>query len=247
MDYSVARLEDIAKWVQKNKRDRYTDFLSMGEQKILLKLIKQFDDINCRFDGGFEKAERKMAHIYPKFKNVEYETHIVLINAIRISGDLSKLSHRDVLGSILGLGIKRDKVGDIIKRQENCDVIVHNDIVCYILMNLNKIGKERVNVNSIELDEVIEPEIKYDDINTTVASIRLDSIVASGFKISRTKASELIKAGLAEVNWETKLEPSFEIKEGDIVSLRGHGRIKFEEIIGTTKKGRIYVHILKYK
>jgi len=246
MDYSIARLEDIVKWVQKNKRDRYTDFLSMKDQKILLKLMTQFDDISCRFIGGFDAAERKIAHIYPKFKS-EVDAYEAPINAIRINGDLSKLSHRDVLGSILGLGIKRDKVGDIIKRQESCDVIIHSGIVSYILMNLNKIGKEKVSVNSIDLDEVMEPEIKYNDINTTVASIRLDSIIASGFKISRTKASELIKAGLAEVNWETKLEPSFEIKEGDIVSLRGHGRIKFEEIIGTTKKGRIYVHILKYK
>ncbi|MDK2805599.1 YlmH/Sll1252 family protein [Thermoanaerobacterium thermosaccharolyticum] len=245
MDYSIARLEDIAKWVQKNKRDRYTDFLSLRDQKILLKLMTQFDDINCRFIGGFDAAERKIAHIYPKFKGA-VDAYKAPISAIRINGDLSRLSHRDVLGSILGLGIKRDKVGDIIKRQESCDIVVHNDIVSYILINLHKIGKERVNVYSINLDEIMEPEVKYDDINTTVASIRLDSIIASGFKLSRTKASELIKAGLAEVNWETKLEPSFEIKEGDIISLRGHGRIKFEKILGTTKKGRIYVHILRY-
>ncbi|MDI3312461.1 MAG: YlmH/Sll1252 family protein [Thermoanaerobacterium sp.] len=247
MEYSTARLNDIINWVQKNRRDRFTDFLSMKDQKILLKLIDKYDDIDCRFDGGFKEAERKVACIYPVLFHVADSDHFDIIKGIRINGDLSRLSHRDVLGSLLGLGIKREKIGDIIKIQENCDVIVHNDIANYILMNLKKIGREKVIVNSIDLDEVMEPLIEYDDIKTTVASVRLDSIIASGFKISRTKASEMIKAGLSEVNWETNMSPSFEVKEGDIMSLRGHGRIKLQEVLGTSRKGRIYVHILKYK
>ncbi|MEG6566208.1 YlmH/Sll1252 family protein [Thermoanaerobacterium saccharolyticum] len=247
MEYSTARLSDIINWVQKNRRDRFTDFLSMKDQKILLKLIAKHDDIDCRFDGGFKEAERKIACIYPSFLPIYDGEHFNVIKGIRINGDLIKLSHRDVLGSLLGLGIKREKIGDIIKRQEICDVIVHNDIADYVLMTLKKIGREKVIVSSIGLDEVIEPTIEYEDIKTTVASIRLDSIIASGFKISRTKASEMIKAGLTEVNWETNMSPSFEVKEEDIMSLRGYGRIKLQEVLGTSRKGRVYVHILKYK
>ncbi|SNX55274.1 RNA-binding protein YlmH, contains S4-like domain [Thermoanaerobacterium sp. RBIITD] len=242
-DYKKARLDDILRWVQKNKKGKYTDFLSLGEQKILLKLINLYDDINYRFFGGYSNAERKIAHIYPDFMDKDE----VPLDAIRLVGDLSLLSHRDVLGSIVGLGIKREKIGDIIKRQKDCDIIVHKDIAGYILMNLHKIGKERVDTYSINLTDVKEPELKFESINATVASIRLDSVVAAGFMISRNKAITLIKSGMSEVNWEATLDPSFAVKEGDIISLRGYGRIKFETIKGTTKKGRIAIQILRYK
>ena len=151
-----------------------------------------------------------------------------------------------MLGSLLGLGIKRQKIGDIIVKEDKCDILLHKDVESYVLMNLFKVGKEKVRVNSIDLKDVIEPEIKYKDIFSTVASLRVDSVAAAGFGISRTKASELIKSGLLQINWEYTEDPSSEVKEGDVISLRGFGRIRLEEVRGNTKKGRISIHILRF-
>lgn len=240
--FEISRFTDLIKWVLKNKKERFTDFLSMYSQKIFEKTILNYKDISYKFEGGYSSAERKIAIIYPDFVDVQR----VPICAVRIAGDLSKLSHRDVLGSILGLGIKREKIGDIIFRGYECDVLLHKDVEGYILFNLSKIGNESIKVNSIDIAEIIEPKLKFEDIFSTVASIRLDSIVSSGFKISRSKASELIKSGLAQINWEYTDEPSHEVKKSDIISLRGYGRIKLEEVKGITKKGRISLHILRY-
>ncbi|HHW57651.1 MAG TPA: RNA-binding protein [Clostridia bacterium] len=242
--YILSRFEDIINNVLKFKRVKYTDFLSLAEQKIFEKVIlkcKQ-QDISYILDGGYPLAERKIAIVYHDFLVPED----IPISALRIEEDFSQLSHRDVLGSLLGLGIKRQKIGDIIVKEHKCDILLHKDVENYVLTNLFKVGKREVEVNSISLKDVMAPEIKYKDVFSTVASLRVDSITAAGFGISRTKASELIKSVVAQINWEYVENPSAEIKEGDIISLRGFGRIKLEEIRGKTKKGRISVHILRY-
>lgn len=243
-EFTVSRFEDIIKSVLKSKKIKYTDFLSLSEQKIFEKTILKYrqESINYNLDGGYSSAERKIAIIYPDFLQPED----IPICAVRIEGNFSNISHRDILGSLLGLGIKRQKIGDIIVKEDKCDVLLHKDVENYVLMNFFKVGKEKVTTSSINLKDIIKPEIKYKDIFSTVASLRVDSVAAAGFNISRTKASELIKAGLLQINWEGTDEPSSVIKEGDVISLRGFGRIKLEEVKGNTKKGRISVHILRY-
>lgn len=240
--FEISRFTDLIKWVLRNKKERYTDFLNMHSQKVFEKTALNFKDICYTFDGGYASAERKIAIIYPDFM----EAQRAPICAVRITWDLSKLSHRDILGSILGLGIKREKIGDIVVREKECDVLLHKDVEGYILINLTKIGNQKVKVYSIDINEIIEPEIKFEDVLSTVASIRLDSVVSSGFRISRSKASELIKSSMVQINWEYTAEPSHEVKEGDVISLRGYGRIKLQEVKGITKKGRISLHILRY-
>jgi len=241
-DFEVIRFEDLIKWVLKNKKERYTDFLNLSSQKLLEKIIFPYKEIEYLFDGGFERAERKIAIIYPNFISPKE----VPISALRIMGNLERLSHRDILGALLGLGIKRDKTGDIVLKDNVCDIIIHKDVESFVLMNLNKIGRENIKISSIKLSDIMQPEIKYKDIFSTVASLRLDSITASGFNISRSKASQLIKSGSANVNWEYKDDPSYQIKENDIISLRGFGRIELKEVKGITKKGRISIHICRF-
>ncbi|ADH61147.1 RNA-binding S4 domain protein [Thermoanaerobacter mathranii subsp. mathranii str. A3] len=243
-EFTASRFEDIIKSVLKSKRVKYTDFLSPSEQKIFEKTILKYrqQDINYNLEGGYPFAERKIAIIYFDFLQPE-DTPIC---AVRIEGNFSNLSHRDVLGSLLGLGIRRQKIGDIIVKEDKCDILLHKDVESYVLMNFFKVGKEKVRVSSIDLKDVMEPEIRYKDIFSTVASLRVDSVAAAGFGISRTKASQLIKSGLLQINWEYTDDPSSEVKEGDVISLRGFGRIRLEEVRGNTKKGRVSVHILRF-
>jgi RNA-binding protein YlmH len=244
-DYAIARMEDAFKGCLKSKRLQYTDFLTLSEQKQFEKLALKYKSEGVKYllEGGYPSAERKIAIVYPDFLTFREEE--LPIVALRVEGK-NRFSHREVLGSILGLGIKREKVGDIIVKESKCDVILKEEMKDFLLLNLTKIGRESVEVHEIELSDVMQPEIKYKDIFSTVASLRVDSVAASGFGISRTKASELIKSGLLQVNWEAVEDPSFHVGEGDVISLRGFGRIKLQEIKGNTKKGRISIHILRY-
>ncbi|MGB9780857.1 RNA-binding protein [Caldanaerobacter sp.] len=242
--YVVARLEDVLKGCLKSKSPQHTDFLALSEQRQFEKLALKYKNQGIEYflDGGYSLAERKIAIVYPEFYRYEEELPVA---ALRLHGK-SKFSHREVLGSILGLGIKRDKIGDIIVIENKCDVIVKKEMKDFLLLNLTKVGRETVEVHEIELFDLMKPEVRYKDIFSTVASLRVDSVTASGFGISRTKASELIKNGLLQVNWEAVEDPSFHVGEGDVISLRGFGRIKLQEVKGNTKKGRISVHILRY-
>ncbi|TCO61327.1 RNA-binding protein [Caldanaerobacter subterraneus] len=244
-DYAIARMEDAFKGCLKSKRLQYTDFLTLSEQKQFEKLALKYKNEGLKYflEGGYPSAERKIGAVYPDF--LEFQKEELPLKALRIEGR-SNFSHRDVLGSILGLGVKRGKIGDIIVNESKCDVILKEEMRDFLLFNLTKIGRESVEVHEIELSDVMQPEIKYKDIFSTVASLRVDSVAASGFGISRTKASELIKSGLLQVNWEAVEDPSFHVGEGDVISLRGFGRIKLQEIKGNTKKGRISIHILRY-
>ena len=155
-----------------------------------------------------------------------------------------KLSHRDFLGSILGCGIKREKVGDIILDEDRAYVACMSDISRYLLYNLNKVGSVAVSVSETEAPQKKEEKVKV--IASTVASLRLDSVIATGYGVSRAKAVEAVKSGKAKVNWEDTESVSREMKQGDIISLRGKGRIVLEEVAGTTKKDRIRITIKKY-
>ena len=156
------------------------------------------------------------------------------------------LTHRDVLGSLMGLGIDRTHFGDIIVTSGGAQVIVDETIADFVIQNFTKIAMVTVTVSRMELSELQPKEEKIKEVRTTVASMRLDSIASSGFSTSRTKVVEAIKAGLVQVNWQPAKGPAQEVKEGDVISLRGRGRMQIESITGTSKKGRIGVHLKRF-
>jgi S4 domain protein len=103
-----------------------------------------------------------------------------------------------------------------------------------------------VSVTPMELDEIAPKEEKIKEVRTTVASLRLDAVASSGFSVSRTKLVSAVNAGLLQVNWQPAKGPSQEVKEGDIISMRGRGRMKVEAITGTSRKGRIGVYLKRF-
>jgi len=156
------------------------------------------------------------------------------------------VSHRDYLGSLIGLGIKREKIGDILIKDEHCLVIVENDVADYIKYNLEKVGNIKVELDYVGLDSLQAREQKVKEIRTTVASLRLDSVASAGFGMSRSKVQEYIRAEKVNLNWETTTSLKKSVKEGDLISIRGKGRVLVQEIGGTTKKDRISVYLKKF-
>ncbi len=224
---------------------KHTDFLDPRQQKLAEDILGRNKSIAYTFNGGIENSERAVCMIHDiNYEITEEDIPITILSITWNKSFSRKLSHRDFLGSILGCGIKREKVGDIILDEDSAYAACMSDISRYLLYNLNKVGSVAVSVSEAEAPQKKEEKVKV--IASTVASLRLDSVIATGYGVSRAKAAEAVKSGKVKVNWEDTEAVSSEMKQGDIISLRGKGRIVLEEVAGTTKKDRIRITIKKY-
>ncbi|TDT61836.1 RNA-binding protein [Fonticella tunisiensis] len=236
------RLLDKVNRVKSSWGEEFTDFLNPDEQ-LLVKNICSSEGLYCRFFGGKGNFERAVGVISP----YEYFGDFP-VDFIKITGNFKfeKLSHRDYLGSILSLGIKREKIGDINTYEDGAEIAVHRDISDYICFNIDKIKHTGVKLQKIPFDDLRERALKLKEMVVNAASLRLDSIVAGVTGMSRAEASGTIKGGGVKVNYALVCEPSKNIKEGDMISIRGYGRYKFESLLGKTKRDRITLQINKY-
>lgn len=197
------------------------------------------------FYGGYPDAERVILLNLPDYAYLEDENPLTVIRAAKAEGS-RELTHRDYLGSLVGLGIKRELLGDILVREDGADIIVMEDIVEFILMNYYKAGKTNLSLSQHDINDLIVPEQKTSIITDTVASLRLDSVVASAFGLSRGKASEAITRGIVFVNHIETTKPDFQVGEGDKITLRGKGKACLLEIGGKSRKDRQYITIERY-
>lgn len=226
---------------------KLTDFLDPRQAFILQTLVNRHPDVILRLDGGYPEAERRRALIAPDYRHLESEDMGLTVLSVT-SGDQKfvELDHGDYMGSILGLGIKRDKIGDIHVLPTGCHCIVQEEISHYMNVQLRQVHRIQVQTEILPIEQLQTNVAKLEEMNLTVASFRLDGIASDAFRISRTKILLPIKAGRCRVNWKVEEDPSKPLKVGDIVSMQGLGRFKVLEIDGITKKGRNRVKIGKF-
>ena len=206
----------------------------------------QLPQTRTLFYGGYEGAERVVLLNLPDYAFLEDANPLVLIRA-QIGAGAKSLSHRDYLGSLLGLGIKREMIGDILVREDGADIIVLSEIADFILQHYCKAGRTTVSLTRHEIAELIVPAVKCRQITDTVASLRLDSIVASAFGLSRGKAAEAITRGLVFVNHVEMSKTDFQVSEGDQITLRGKGKACLAEVGGKSRKDRQYIVVKRYE
>lgn len=239
------RILDYIESVLNNHNIETTDFLDPHQIKIAKSIINRFD-LKYHLDGFGENRERKVLVMYHDYVNVaDIEQPIELIG---IFGDLrfSSIEHRDVLGSILNLGIKRSKIGDILFDEDKIQIIVTKKIKSYIEMNLERIGNTKVTCKILDSNEIIQTELEVEEKSLNLSSLRLDSIVAAICKISRSKSALYIKNEKVKLNWKIEMKTSLEIEVDDQISIRGFGRFKIKSFDGQTKKERYKITILKF-
>ena len=223
-----------------------TCFLSPREQEMCRYLLG--DEPGLLPFGGYADAERKMLCWLPEYLDesalYDDDSPMVCIRATFWQGDTP--SHRDFLGALMGAGIARETVGDICVGKESCDFFVTAEVAPYVLQNFLSAGRTHVHLEAVPLSQVqiAEPEIK--EIRDTVASLRLDSIISTGFRIGRSLAAEYIQAGKAAIDGLPCEKPDKQVVEGMKISVRGLGKMKIQGISGETKKGRIWVVIHRY-
>lgn len=223
-----------------------TSFLSPRQLEMTQYLFGQQEGLQAF--GGYADAERQMLVYLPNYLDPEYvyseDSPLVCLRAEFYQGDI--LSHRDFLGALMGTGIARETVGDICVGAGFCDFFVTAEIANYILQNFTVAGRTKLRLCQIHITQIqiADPETKQ--IKDTLASLRLDSVIAAGFQISRGLAAQYITAGKTAVDGLPCEKPDKTVDEGCKISLRGSGKIRLTNVIGQTKKGRISVVIDRY-
>lgn len=243
----LKRIVDLAYRAQRTYSVTYTDFVD----PFLLGQIKSYRlellGVNSSSFGGQAESERQIIALGHDDMVISQDEYPIGYLEISVKTGIGKpLSHRDYLGAIMGLGIEREKIGDLLIQENTAYVMAHTDIidyVCHSLDTVSRYGKVSCSIVSKEAIPSFEPD--YKSINATVSSARADAIIARGFQLSRSEVVKLITAGRAMCNGVIVTQAS-PINEGDICTLRGHGKIKINEMGSVTKKGRIRVNIFRY-
>ena len=234
----------------------YTDFLNLNEQNILHTLPKDRLFTGYRSFGGYFMAERQMAAFIPDALYLRYGKSELTMEeldfpfcAVKISPLNRKfageMSHRDYLGAVLNLGIDRSKTGDILIDGSDAVIFVHRDLESFLKEELARVRHTSVRLDSIDIQD-FDYTPRYEEIRGTVASVRLDSLLALAFSSSRSRLSGLIEGGRVFVNGKLITSNGYQLKDGDIVSVRGMGKFRFEGTQGTTRKNRITVSVRRY-
>lgn len=222
-----------------------TPFLSTAQQEAAQRLIAAAGSPRHLWAGGFEDAERKVCAFLPDWQEEEdWEPPFTALRCRWQSED--KLTHRDFLGSILGQGLDREKVGDILVGEGSCDILVFRELSSYLLQNLTGAGRARLRVEEISLSDIEAPEKQVREVRDTVSSLRLDAVLATGFSTSRGKAADLISAGRVELNHRPCVKADRTVSEGDVMTCRGLGKCVLKEVSGLSKKGRTMIVMERY-
>lgn len=241
----VSRALDAVYSADKNYQVKHIGFLTPFQRGIILKNVFASQDVKTVFDGGYPNAERVMFVAHPEYLDFNIDD---IISVIKVSGrDLNGLTHRDYLGSLMGLGITRENIGDILVDDEGAFIFVKAEISDYIMQNLDKIGRRGINKELIDCSEAVIPEPRTKEISGTVASERIDAFLAFSTGLSRAKVCEIIEKDLVSLNFEIVSSVSAKVSEGDLISVRGYGRIRVKKIGGLTRKGRISVKADKFE
>ena len=196
--------------------------------------------------GGKEDCERKVAFFLPYYlEETDFDIGEI-IKAVRIRSYFGKPVHRDYLGAVLGLGIERDRIGDLLVFDDTAYLFCLSPVVSVLLQELEKVGRVSVKSEQVALSDVPTPERKVKKITFTVKSLRLDAVTGDMFGVSRTLAAELIREGAVTLNYSICEKVDATVKEGDTLSVRGKGKGRISQIGGRSRKDRLFVEAELY-
>ena len=230
------RLNDLDGRCQKSGSPTSSVFLTPAE---VAENRKYYPD--AVFSGGYDDAERQIAIFLPEWMDKEDVDIAEYISCIEVQSYFGTPGHRDYLGAILGLGLSRDRIGDIIIDNDSAYVFCLNSVAGMILSDLNKAGNITVKTKEVSVYYVPEFRIRTRKVCFTVKSMRLDAVVSDMFGISRTKAAVAIREGYISLNYSNNVQCDTDVAEKDVISFRGKGKGKIAEVGGKSKKDRIFV------
>lgn len=255
----LARLDDKARQCSENSMITNSDFLDIHSRSLAAEMRLNYPDVRMIFYGVFEGAERCVAVFLPEYIEAQntdelaayFEENpddnpltVIEVEKDRFSPDLS---HRDYLGSLMGLGIRRELTGDINVEKSGCKMAVISKIAHFIIENMDKAGRGTLKAKIIPAKQACDGAKSVGVADSfTVSSMRLDSVVKNAFRVSRTEAANAVEGGTVYVNDVECLKPDKKISAGDKVVFRRKGRIIVNDCSSLSKKGRVIVEITRF-
>ena len=240
------RIRELADKSYNQNQYTFTGFLGLAEQDALWQVEREVKFAGITLYGGREEAERKILRFGSEAElGYEQPFPICCIRIRPLSAKFAdKLSHRDYLGALMNLGIDRCKIGDIIAEDHKALIFVKEEMAEYVTDNLTQIRHTHVKA-TIGTGFQVDYEPRYEELKGTVSSIRLDSVLALAYPLSRSKITSQIEAGKVFVNGKLITSNGYRLKENDIISVRKMGRIAYNGILSETKKGRYMISVRK--
>lgn len=246
----LARVLDKLELSQGRDVPAHTPFLSPGEQASVADLLNAWGRPRHLFWGGYPDSERNICLFLAGWQEedavrADPEGPLSAVQAKFPAG--ASLTHRDILGSLMGLGLTREVLGDILLPQPGlCQVVALREAVPILLSQWEGAGRYKAGFSEIPLDQLTPRPPQVKTIRDTVATPRLDAVVASGFSLSRSKAAGLIASGRVSLNHRECLKADRQVAEGDVLTCRGLGKCVVKEVPGQSKKGRTMLVIERY-
>lgn len=223
---------------------RFLGFLDGREQAAVTRHFSaQRLDVVPFFWGGFADAERRMLGVFPD--GTQPGGAMFPITAVQIAWKSVELTHRDFLGALLSLGLKREKIGDFVIRPQECVAFLEDTVATFVLSNLSRVGRAGVTC-SVYTGEEVHGEAHFAEISDTIASERLDCVVSALTRLSRAQAEKCIAGGLVALDFLPVMNRAYRVLSGTVLSVRGYGRFLIDAVGPPTRKGRLRLSARKY-
>lgn len=238
----LRRAEDLARRCEKTASVTHTGFLTPAERYALGQWAGRGTDCVVLFHGGGEDSERQAAFFLPGWMDPEEFDPAEYLCALEVTARFGTPGHRDYLGAVLGLGIQREWLGDILVEDGGAYLFCLPSVKSHLLLNLDKVGRWGVKTREVPLSSVPAQKRELREVSFTVKSVRLDAVCAGMFGLSRSAAAEAVAQGLVALNYAECLKPDAPVRAGDTLSLRGQGKgVVLSAGEKETKKGRLLV------
>ncbi len=232
----IDKILELSDRVNLTGHSKLLDFMSPREQEIIQSLV---GEKRARFSGGTSDAERKRCLLVAMgLENDTLADFAIKILRMKYAAKFSSITHQQVLGTLMSLGVDRSKFGDIYLQEGFVDIIVCKDFADYIVNHVDRIGKSAVQMKEISMSELAPVTDQWNEKRVTVSSMRLDVILSEVLNLSRQKSQTVIEQGKVRVNWQSIENKSAELTQGDLISVRGFGRLKILSVEGQTKKAK---------
>lgn len=243
----LAALADRAEQCRRRQYLTHSDFLDVHQQTLAAASFGKA----CCFWGGYAEAERRLLIFLPDYLNredflAEPEEGVLAVLRARPTAPRAELSHRDYLGALLSLGIKRGKLGDIIVGEGFADIVILPELADYLLLNFQRAGRYVLELELLPVSELQTHAPKTQETRLNVSSLRLDTVAAAAFGTSRTKASAAITGRLVSVNSLRVEKTDATLAPGDVLAWQGKGKVRLRELDGATRKDRLWLVLDKY-
>jgi RNA-binding protein YlmH len=225
-------------YVEQSYAPKITDFLDPREQQIIKTIIGNHSEVKWALFGGSHATERQRALLHPDYMEASIEEFQISLFELEYAKKFISIEHRQVLGSLMSLGLKRGKFGDIILKDDRVQFYAAAEISDYVRLQLDRVGRAGISLKEVPFSQAIEPVESWRELSVTVSSLRLDTLLSAIYNLSRQKAQIYIQQGGVKVNWMNIENPAFECGKADIISVRGLGRGKIVTIEGKTKKDK---------